>query len=128
MLVGCKKNSTELTAKPDRSDIVRAKQRERRIKELMGEVAGHERRAKTRARFNALREKLGINQMPERIVKWLKGRRNTARTCSEPTRWPAAFAKGVKLPSGSNAPEPTCEAWPDGANQITNVNPIPEWV
>ena len=65
----------KLNAKPDGSDIVRAKQRERRIKELMGEVAGHERRAKTRAGFNALREKLGINQMPERILKWLKGRR-----------------------------------------------------
>ena len=65
----------KLKAKPDGSDIVRAKQRERRIKELMGEVAGHERRARTRASFNALREKLGINQMPERILKWLKGRR-----------------------------------------------------
>ena len=65
----------KLKAKPDGSDIVRAKQRERRIKELMGEVAGHERRAITRASFNALQEKLGIKQMPERILKWLKGRR-----------------------------------------------------
>ncbi len=65
----------KLNTKSNGSDIVRAKQREKRIKQLMGEVAGRERRAKNRVSFNALQEKLCISQMPERILKWLKGRR-----------------------------------------------------
>ena len=61
------------TVKP--GDIERAKQREVRIRALLREVAGHERRAKSRASFRAFREKLGIDQMPAHLVQWLKGRR-----------------------------------------------------
>ena len=61
------------TVKP--GDIERAKQREMRIRALLREVAGHERRAKSSASFRAFREKLGIDQLPARLVQWLKGRR-----------------------------------------------------
>ncbi len=61
------------------SDVVVAKQRADRIKELLKEVAQLERSAKTAASFNALWMKLGAHRFPQRIQQWMKAGRGERR-------------------------------------------------
>ncbi|MEZ5325908.1 MAG: MobF family relaxase [Verrucomicrobiales bacterium] len=67
-----------LNKKPSGNAVELAKQREARIKVLMKDVARHERRAQSRASFNALWTKLGVSRLPEKVQKWLKTRRQKA--------------------------------------------------
>lgn len=60
---------------PRASDAVAAERRETRIKELLREVAKHERRAKTAASFHAFWSQLGGRLLPKRIQKWIQRRR-----------------------------------------------------
>ena len=46
-----------------------------RIRQLLGEVAKHERRAKTENGYRAFLKQLGANRLPQRIQKWLGSRR-----------------------------------------------------
>ena len=62
-------------ATPSASDAVAAERREARIKELLREVAKHERRAKSAASFHAFWSQLGGRLLPKRIQKWIQGRR-----------------------------------------------------
>ncbi|MCB2078374.1 MAG: AAA family ATPase, partial [Novosphingobium sp.] len=74
LLAEVERAKASATATPSASDTLAAKKRETRIKELLHEVAKHERRARTAASFNAFWSQLGGRLLPERVQKWIKGR------------------------------------------------------